>query len=259
MRDQFIAELSKLPRPRSGDEGGVLKTSKWQYFKAVYFLKDVVKARPSSGNLTISEEVRSEVNPQIDKSRQTWPGTDDEDNVFGYDTFNSPTQQDENVASSNNVDMSEIPGPSKNSVTSLEQVSPTDQPTQHKVNRIKRKRVDDYTTSMLAIEQKKLDLLAQKIARKEDKDAEDEHLLFFKALLPHVHKIRPENVLQFRGRIQEVVQEFAYPINYSVVEPLVPIQTTTPNSSTSSSATGQSVFLDNGQETTSAVLTFISS
>jgi hypothetical protein len=48
-RDQFGIEVSKLKRPWSGDEGGKTQTSKWQYFKSLYFLRDIIKSRPTSG------------------------------------------------------------------------------------------------------------------------------------------------------------------------------------------------------------------
>nr|KAH0807391.1 hypothetical protein GEV33_015401 [Tenebrio molitor] len=66
---------------------------------------------------------------------------------------------------------------------------------------------------VLDIEKKKLDLLTQKVRKREANDQEDENLLFFKSLLPHIKKIQPERILAFRGRIQELVQEFAYSTN----------------------------------------------
>lgn len=47
MRDQFAVELGKRPKARIG------AGSKWQYFSQLLFLKDVVKARPFSGNLSV--------------------------------------------------------------------------------------------------------------------------------------------------------------------------------------------------------------
>lgn len=48
----------------------------------------------------------------------------------------------------------------------------------------------------------------------EDEDVES--LFFFKSLLPHVRKIPENKILSFRNRIQEVVEEFAYPRNIDV-------------------------------------------
>lgn len=90
----------------------------------------------------------------------------------------------------------------------------------HTVERIKRKRNDDYTSELLQIERKKLDMLIQKRSAKGEKDTEnDEHLLFFKTLLPHVRKISPHQIIPFRTQIQDVVQRFAYPMNYQMLSP----------------------------------------
>lgn len=48
---------------------------------------------------------------------------------------------------------------------------------------------------------------------------EDERLLSFKTLLPHVKRIRPEPIFPFRAQMQDVVQRFAYPMGYHVESP----------------------------------------
>nr|CAI5845001.1 unnamed protein product [Callosobruchus analis] len=45
LRDTFRKELSKNPKKRSGDEGGIIKESKWAYFKSMEFLKDQFQKR----------------------------------------------------------------------------------------------------------------------------------------------------------------------------------------------------------------------
>lgn len=47
-------------------------------------------------------------------------------------------------------------------------------------------------------------------SRQNRTDAQKEHVLFFKSLLPHVDKIPRHRLLAFRNRIQSVVEEFAY-------------------------------------------------
>lgn len=42
---------------------------------------------------------------------------------------------------------------------------------------------------------------------------DDEHLHFFRSVLPHVRKIPGSKVLSFRGRIQSLVEEFAYGVH----------------------------------------------
>lgn len=52
LRDQFAAELKKFPSARSGDAAGDKQTSKWVYFQLLFFLKDVIEPRTSTGNLS---------------------------------------------------------------------------------------------------------------------------------------------------------------------------------------------------------------
>lgn len=53
--------------------------------------------------------------------------------------------------------------------------------------------------------------MKEKINRKQDKE-DDEDLMFFKSLLPHVKRIPAVQKLTFRSRLQELVQQFAYPV-----------------------------------------------
>lgn len=41
-------------------------------------------------------------------------------------------------------------------------------------------------------------------------EEEDEHYLFFKSILPHMRKIPESKLLSFRGRVQCLVEEYAY-------------------------------------------------
>lgn len=52
LRDQFAVELGKYPPPRSGDAADATQSSKWQYFHLLHFLKDIVKPRASTGNVS---------------------------------------------------------------------------------------------------------------------------------------------------------------------------------------------------------------
>lgn len=53
LRDQFAIELSKTKRSRSGDGADETEDSKWPHFKLLLFLKDIVKAQCSTGNLNV--------------------------------------------------------------------------------------------------------------------------------------------------------------------------------------------------------------
>nr|CAI5817616.1 unnamed protein product [Callosobruchus analis] len=72
LRDTFRKELSKNPKKRSGDEGGIIKESKWAYFKSMEFLKDQFQKRHLQGNVP----------------RSIVPSSDDEDSF-------SPSVEDE--------------------------------------------------------------------------------------------------------------------------------------------------------------------
>ncbi|XP_053968320.1 uncharacterized protein LOC128869743 [Anastrepha ludens] len=55
LRDTFRAELRKCPPDRSGDAGPHSvneKCSQWSHFESMMFIKDQIKCRQSSGNLS---------------------------------------------------------------------------------------------------------------------------------------------------------------------------------------------------------------
>jgi len=52
-----------------------------------------------------------------------------------------------------------------------------------------------------------------------NRQPENEDLLFFRSLLPHVNNIPANMKLRFRNRIQQVVDEFAYPPPSSTFQP----------------------------------------
>lgn len=187
LRDQYATEISKLVRPKSGAGADEVITCKWQYFNALSFLKDIVKARKSSGNCSMLETSSTD---EIVEQQNTSPEIQDEDE---YNESEKMTQDQFNVSIMDNDEV--IPasaGPSNIE----EETSKAKRSKLHTVERVKRvRRVDytvDYTASMLEIEKKKLQILSQRKSAKEDKEPEDEHSLFFKTLLPHVRKIRPD-------------------------------------------------------------------
>lgn len=51
MRDTFRKECSKIPKKRSGDEGGITNEPKWAYYKSLEFLKDTMHKRKLQGNV----------------------------------------------------------------------------------------------------------------------------------------------------------------------------------------------------------------
>ncbi|MPC54462.1 hypothetical protein E2C01_048379 [Portunus trituberculatus] len=97
----------------------------------------------------------------------------------------------------------------------------------------KRSKTDDYNHSILDIEQQRIKYLKEKINHKEDKE-DDEDQMFFKSLLPHVKRIPAVQKLTFRSRLQELVQQFAYP-----VPEISPLPDTHDSSSSASAYTAQ--------------------
>lgn len=203
LRDQFSVELGKLPRLRSGDSAESTRVCKWPYFQQLIFLKDIVRPRPSTGNLSAVETSETCI----------------EESQFSVENNNEQTC-DEVVAETSGDEMhsSEIPE-SENSIQQEGVEKPCRPPKQAVANstfnitpvtaRKKRRLHDSFNASVLEIENKKLEYLESK-RLKPNKEPEDEHLLFFKSLLPHVSKIPESRILFFRTAIQNVVQEYCY-------------------------------------------------
>ncbi|XP_063842374.1 uncharacterized protein LOC135090051 [Scylla paramamosain] len=194
LRDQFAVELGKIPPARSGDAAGDTPTSKWQYFKLLHFLKDVVKARASTGNLSgvlTNDTVETSLpeSPQIE---------------YQMGTMEPPLATEEGVSHTKDALEREDEVMEKQWL-----ISPATRPKKKGAN--KRSKTDDFNQSILDIEQQKNQYLKEKINRKQDKE-DDEDLMFFKSLLPHVKRIPAVQKLTFRSRLQELVQQFAYPV-----------------------------------------------
>ena len=84
LRETFCKELAKNPTKRSGDEGGIIKESKWAYFKSMEFLKDQFQKRKLQGNVpseaTFEEDTQNSTTtfspdpPEIEPESQTQTG-----------------------------------------------------------------------------------------------------------------------------------------------------------------------------------------
>ncbi|CAF4891549.1 unnamed protein product [Pieris macdunnoughi] len=184
LRDQFAVELGKISPSRSGDEATTVYP-KWPYFKPLLFLKPMVKARLTTGSLT---RQRSHSNSAVSLDSET-----------------------EYTQTTNDHDCSLSPGPSN-----MEDTDASDQPTVSPampVSKIALKRPKrTINDKLLDIENQKLKFLQDKEKSRQNRttDADNEHILFFKSLIPHIEKIPQHMLLSFRNRIQSVVDEFAY-------------------------------------------------
>jgi hypothetical protein len=97
-------------------------------------------------------------------------------------------------------------------VDSQERSLVQDNPRKRKRNGINVK----YNETVIAIEKQKAIFLGEAV---KNRQPENEDLLFFRSLLPHVSNIPANMKLCFRNRIQQVVDEFAYPPACSTVQP----------------------------------------
>lgn len=117
----------------------------------------------------------------------------------------------ENTQTTNDNDCSLSPEPNN-----MEDNDASDQPTVSPampVSKITLKRPKrTINDKLLAIEHQKLKFLQdnEKSRQNRTTDADNEHILFFKSLIPHIEKIPQHMLLSFRNRIQSVVEEFAY-------------------------------------------------
>ncbi|RVE49701.1 hypothetical protein evm_005676 [Chilo suppressalis] len=186
LRDQFCVEFSKIKQPRSGDPGGETSHDpKWPHYRSLLFLKDIVRPRASSGNLREpSQETYTEAAP-----------------INAQEEFIEINDEFHNVSEDLNEDLSE------GDPCSMADVP---QAVTKEVKKTQKRRHDSnakYNAAIIEIETKKAKLLEDTL---KNRQTEDDDLLFFRALLPHVKKIPPHRKLRFRNRVQEVVDEFAY-------------------------------------------------
>lgn len=119
--------------------------------------------------------------------------------------------------------------PERDEVVKRRLTSPSSQPMKEGV--CKRLKADDYDKNILDIERKIQQLIEMANPKQGQDDEED--MMFFKSLLPHVKRIPDTQKLTFRSRLQELVQQFAYEV------PTTPLPDT--NGSSSSAAAKASV------------------
>lgn len=181
LRDQFSVEFSKIPINRSRDEGDGPCVSKWPYFKSLLFLRDIVRARASSGNCT---NQKLEIDGVIKAESEICDGGQAEE---------VETEDEESIR--DNQGSVNINAASETLLT----------PGQ------KRKRdTSSWSDRMLRIEEQKLEYLLEKKSKK--MDASERMLYFLKSLMPHIEKIPENRELAFRRRVEWLVDEFAYDI-----------------------------------------------
>ncbi|KAF5283656.1 hypothetical protein FQR65_LT13780 [Abscondita terminalis] len=163
LRDQFSVELGKYPPPRSGDAAEDMPASKWPYFSQLLFLKDIVKPRTATENLSSTQSTR-DIQMTDQEDSQSVEGNENSDNEDAFQT--SEHEQEKPIETT----------PTLSKTTSI--------PTKKR-----RGTTQTFQASILEIERRKVDYLENKTKRSSSDNQDDEHLSFFKSLLPHVRKI----------------------------------------------------------------------
>ncbi|KAG8196014.1 hypothetical protein JTE90_028984 [Oedothorax gibbosus] len=203
LKDEFAKQLGSM-KIFSGDPAYVAKDPKWVHFRSLYFLKDIVRPRYTSGNVTKT--------PAKDKEVEV------NDSPAGNETCGSS-----DILDSEPLVMLDTPG-SSGQISPLPQLAPTHTSTPQTSAPVKpstprssapgppNKKVKltnaAHNKAMLEIESKKVEAIGELLSRR--KENEDEDLLFFRSLLSHVKRIPEHKKLQFRAHIQEVVVQHAY-------------------------------------------------
>lgn len=180
LRDQFSVESGKIQQSRSGD--GTDTTTKWPYFQSLLYLKDVIKPRTSIGNIN---KTSRDLSPKYNDD-------DDNQSFLMEHEDNLPTASSSIEHGDNNQPL----------------------PSEHYSSVLSRKRRAMMSASsndtLLDIEREMLQFLQEKNKKNLENDKADEHVLFFKSLLPHVRKIPHHRLLSFRSRVQELAEQYAY-------------------------------------------------
>lgn len=194
LRDYMRTEMAKLPKKRSGDAGGAMVKSTWQFYPLMLFLKDQLVNRKSDGNLQCSR-----ASTELDESDEETP----QDVV-------SETQHSEVIMeeSQSNQQMAE-----DSSESAISSPSRTDTVKEPRVAIASRKRArpnEAYGQALLNIERKKMEYLQEKMSKKSIIPEVNDDKMFFDSLLPFVTKIPCHLKLLFRSQVQELVQKFAF-------------------------------------------------
>ena len=185
MKGTFRRELKKLPKGRSGDAGLQADEyeSTWPHFQSLFFLKDQVAGRASSGNMSQCSQPRSLVELETDSlGTEASLLSHEEDRDGSQSTSSTP--------------------------------SPSIIPWQSSVVRRKRPSTDSLHQQMLEIEREKL-----KALMKPD-DEEDEVRLFCLSMVPKIKKLSPDRQSLFCLKMQEMLHNFLYPPIYSRFPPV---------------------------------------
>ncbi|XP_072400457.1 uncharacterized protein [Diabrotica undecimpunctata] len=179
LRDTFRKELSKYPEKRSGDEGGIIKESKWAYFRSMEFLKDQFQKRQLQGNVP----------------RPTQPTSDSEE-----ETHNSPFSFPPDPAED------EPDSHTKTLVSPHNTVDETTPPQAFSAPKKKVAKINNATIvrKLMDFEEEKLRMIKERNSSPRNDDP-DYHFLM--SLLPYLRKVPDDRKLYVRTKLQQVFCE----------------------------------------------------
>lgn len=232
LRDNFCLEYGKREKQsandsESGNDGESSAPIKWQYYKQLMFLKDVINPRNHSAP-TVS--LKSLLKLQSTEADSDYSEQQSFNFIIetpqGYHRHKGGNQMSSNSTNSRRIiDNASSCADNFDDTLELEKEIRTKSP-HREIHRsatregthlrsLKRKSTtqDYYGDSiqrLLECEEHKLKYLANKLKHSSE-HGDDSDLMFFKTLLPHVKMIPQRKKLQFQSRIQAVVEEFAYP------------------------------------------------
>lgn len=174
LRDTFRKELSKNPKKRSGDEGGIIKESKWAYFKSMEFLKDQFQKRQLQGN--VPSETTFDENLNLMNSTTTFSPDPPE---------NEPESQTQTLESPQNTTNETTPP--QNFAAPQKKIAKMNNATAVK--------------KLMMLEEQKIQMFKERNSASRNEDP-DYHFLM--SLLPYLRKVPEERKMFVRTKLQQV-------------------------------------------------------
>ena len=187
LRDNFRAELKKVPIGKSGDPGLPIDQylSKWPYFKRMFFIRDSMIGRKMSRNLTMAMTIGE---PEQNTSSCTSLALSHQSTAEVYHALKQDTTPSESGAL-----------------------------TRSRKKRMRvRESMDNETEKLLDIEREKVEIEKQKLQlliqdnERKEKEENDFDRLFLLTLLPSLKKIPEKEKTNAKIKLQRVLHEAIY-------------------------------------------------
>ncbi|KAJ8977064.1 hypothetical protein NQ317_017226 [Molorchus minor] len=186
LRDTFRKELSKLPKKRSGDEGGPTIKPAWPYYENLLFLKDQFASRTLNSNIP---DVNSVGN------------SDTEENEDAIETVTQDTFEAEDHNSTQ--DICSIPDESQ---TPTDNVNLPNKGASENLQTSKRlkKTNSGAIDQLINIEKEKLAEFKRKVHQLSSHTNIDADYNFLISLLPYLRKVKEDRKMIVRMKLQQV-------------------------------------------------------